>query len=335
MNIKEEVKKITVTRRAGSDYEVVCRFFDSGESGPTALVITGQHAMELNGIEIAAQFCDTIKSELVSGRVYVIPCANPIALKSRQPHIDYELGRSYSRDNENNMNCSWPGKKDGSDAQRLTYALFNSEIIKEAEYCFDLHSWQDNKAAAALVREEDVTGCRLAEISTLPFARHNLWKPEVAERPVYPCTLRDVFVDSGRTSLSVEFSGQYYIDSEQVELGKRFLKNCFIELKMFAGELTAAEQPVIVLNDREMKEVTAPCEGLFVKSDLIKGLKIRKGEYLGYILKSDLSRVEITSPAEGYLYSHSRIAADANAVDPMKAFHPYASKGEKLAEIAV
>ena len=48
----------------------------------------------------------------------------------RQPHIDFELGRYYGSDRENNVNCSWKGTPDGTDAQRLSHALFESARLR-------------------------------------------------------------------------------------------------------------------------------------------------------------------------------------------------------------
>jgi hypothetical protein len=307
----------------------------SGRPGPRLLVTCAMHGNEVQGAAITGQFVPYAARHLRRGSLMMAPMTNLIAIRERQPHIDNELGRYYGRDQVDNLNCTWPGKADGSDAQRLSYALFNS-VVSEADVLLDLHCWYGNNAAAALARTGHELSLKLARATALRFARHSEWKPEVKERPVYPCSLSSYFNDIRRAGVCIEFSGQYTFRPEEIKRGLRAIKNFCRVLDMLPGKLEGVDEEMVWLNTAKETVVKAPCGGLFIQSGAKLADPVTEGQLLGQILVDrDLHTEEIRSPVSGYLFKHGRMGLTTGDLDPLMAWHPYAREGDELAVIMV
>jgi len=328
-----ETKRIEVTRDDGGPYSVPCWQVTSGLAGPFVLVTAALHANELQGAEILRRFLPTAGADMTRGSCVLIPFANPIAVQRHQPHIDFELGRYYGSDQVNNVNCTWPGDPNGSNAQRLSNALFNS-VVGEATHLIDLHCWQKRRAATALAREGREDSLRLAEATALRFGRHSKPGGDASERPKTPCTLSTYFHDTDRTAIAVEFAGQYAFWPRQIELGLRLLRNAFRQFEMLPGELEGQDGPFVWVNDAEMVEIPAPTSGVFVPAELGLSDHVETGQEIGHMLTVDsLCTVEVLSPVAGCPYELGPVR-EQGSEHTEKFMHPYADEGELVAVVA-
>ena len=328
-----ETKRVEVTRNDGEPYCVPYWQVTSGQVGPSVLVTAALHANELQGAEILRRFLPIAEAELTRGSCMLVPFANPIAVQRHQPHIDFELGRYYGSDQVNNVNCTWPGDPSGSNAQRLSNALFNS-VVREATHLIDLHCWQKRRAATALAREGREDSLRLAEATGVRFGRHSKPKGEATDGPKTPCTLSTYFHDTNRIAIAVEFAGQYGFWPRQIELGLRLLRNAFRQFEMLPGELEGQDEPFIWVNDAEMTEIPAPASGVFVPGDLALSDWVEAGQVIGHMLTVDsLRAVEVRAPMAGYLYELGPVR-EQGSEHTEKFMHPYAGEGELVAVVA-
>ena len=332
--LKNNLKFIEVTRNNGENYRVPYWELESGRPGSRALVTGAMHANEVQSPEIIRRFREIAEEKLIAGSCVLIPFCNPVALRGRHAHIDFEVGRYFGSDNINNLNASWPGDAGGSDTRRLSYALFNS-VVQDATHCIDLHCWQSMRASTSQPRQDNPGSMAMAIASRLPFLHYRTDRKTKAQ-PEYPCILSDYYNDSGRAAMCVEFCGQFLIHQRELEQGTRALVNIFKSLKMMEGELEGpADRPVIINNYKQL-DVPVPIDGLFVKAGCKLGEKIGKGECLGHVFsEKDLSKHEIVSPATGWLFRHGRQEDSSRVADPLTAYHVYASAGETVATIII
>jgi N2-acetyl-L-2,4-diaminobutanoate deacetylase len=98
--------------------------------GPVALVTAGIHGDEYEGPAAVAQLAAELSPEGVSGTLWLIPVANPLA---------FEAGTRTSPLDGANLARVFPGKANGTPTERLAYFLF-SNFAQEAQYLIDLHS---------------------------------------------------------------------------------------------------------------------------------------------------------------------------------------------------
>lgn len=331
-----ELKYVEVTRISGDNYYVPYWEVKSGNKGPVVLVTAALHGVEIQGSEVIRQFLPFVSENITRGSCILVPFANPIALQNRQPHIFYQIGVDYSHDTPDNVNCNFPGIPDGTDAQRLAFALKNL-LVDRSDYNIDLHCWQETQACTVLCREENTISIKLGEISDIPFARLNNWFPEKKERPVIPCTLTSYFNDTGRSAICIEFSGQYLIRKREVEMGIRALKNCFMFMEMLKENKIEKRNKTIWLNNAKQVKVVAPENGMFIKTDFYPSDHVNKNQLLGYIFtEKDLKTIEIYAPVSGYLYQYGYFPEGDDLLEnPLKWRHPYIKKGQTLAKIVV
>jgi predicted deacylase len=238
------IEQLPITLNSGTEYNLPYYVVNSGNDGLSVLVTACMHGNEIQGAEIIRRILPELRQSLCAGKVILLPFANPIAVKKRQPHIDYELHRSYSRDRENNYNCTWPGNADGNDTQRTTYAVFQ-EIIPQCDYLFDLHCWYGNNAACILARYDKELNIKFSEASSLRFARGS-HDPQAGEsKPFFPCTLSQYFNDNKQGGVCIEFSGQYCFRKREIQNGVISLLNGFKIFGMLPGEPENIVSPTI------------------------------------------------------------------------------------------
>lgn len=340
---KAKKKYVPVTLKNGTAFKIAYWDIDSGKSGPVLLITAAFHGNEVQGSEVMRRFCPMAEKKIVKGRMILMPFANPLAVWNRRPHIISTLAQPKGReiwdkerkisrlDLRDNINCTWPGNPEGTEAEQITHVLFN-KIVKQATHCIDMHCWERFFITAGLSSNDEKI-IDFVRVSALPAIYVNKIKPEKTGIPKPPCTLSTLFEATGRLGFDMEFSGQYVIVEKEVQRGVRMLTNCSKYLGMFKGTPEGLEETVI-FKDKHAKEftVTAPENGLFVENGLANGDFVKKGSLLG-VLFSDrtLKTIEIKAPSDGYLYSygHHRKLSDVD----LAAMHPYADKGDTLAII--
>lgn len=99
-------------------------------SGPTILVVGGNHGDEYEGQITVARLCRELPIEAVSGQLILLPLANlPAAL----------AGRRVSPLDQANLNRSFPGDPDGGPTAAIAYHI-ETELVSRADLVIDLHS---------------------------------------------------------------------------------------------------------------------------------------------------------------------------------------------------
>lgn len=123
------VTDLQLTPDVGADITVACRVIRGARPGPTLLVTAGVHGAEYASIEAAVRVMTTRPDDL-AGTLVVLPIVNPPAYQARSVYINPVDGK--------NLNRSFPGRPDGSYAERLADWL-TTGFITRADAFLDLH----------------------------------------------------------------------------------------------------------------------------------------------------------------------------------------------------
>lgn len=332
-----ELRRVSVSLATGESYGVPYWQVSSGVPGPHLLVTAALHGNEVHGSEVLRCFVDEAAAGLVLGSCTLVPVANPIAVRRRQPHIDFELGRYYGSDRENNVNCSWNGAVDGTNAQRLSHALFGA-VVEEATHCIDLHCWPAIRAATVLPRLGNEVSMGLAQATAIRFVRASAGRAGGGTGPVFPCTLGGYFNDSGRAAVAIELCGQSDVSECQVELGVRALRNCCRFLGLLPGEAGPRGMEQVRVDTSEEVNVRTDCAGLFVKGrGLALGQLVGEGDALGHVFRDDTLATEtVRASSTGYLFGLGSVHDDRKGEEhQLRYFHPYVHAGETVATLIV
>ena len=96
-------------------------FLINGEAeGPTVLVLGGIHGCEYTSIDAALELGKKIEPKDIKGKLAVIPIANTAAFYSRSIYVH--------PGDQKNLNRVFPGKSDGSAAEKLAFCLNQTAI---------------------------------------------------------------------------------------------------------------------------------------------------------------------------------------------------------------
>ena len=114
-------------------------------TGPTALLIAGNHGDEFEGQIALAKLARDLAPDRVHGRVIILPAANLPAA---------EAGNRNSPLDSGNLNREFPGDPDGGPTQMIAHFI-ESVLLPMADYAVDLHSGGVSLvySPCALVRE--------------------------------------------------------------------------------------------------------------------------------------------------------------------------------------
>ena len=121
-----EVKTTVIELVPGTAYMTKAYIYESVNVGPTVMIVGGIHGNEPAGSLAASKFMNT---PIRKGRLIVIPRANNLALDANirtLPEIE-DLNRAY------------PGKIDGTPAQRITYEIVALMKQYQVAMVLDLH----------------------------------------------------------------------------------------------------------------------------------------------------------------------------------------------------
>jgi len=303
---------------------------DSGKDGPSLALIAAQHGNEVQGAEVARRFADVCAEQLVSGSVWLIPMANPQAVRRRRHSINLgpEEPITKARLEGYNMNLVWPGNPEGNDTERTASALTRS-VLRYCSHLVDIHCWSHFTAAETLSVNDHEASRPLGEVTTTRFISYRSTpKLQMASQ---------VIRQQGGGAIEIELSGQFQMRERQIITGLDSMINIAILLGMIKGE------PKLLKGKRAVREagnshiLKAPCSGLFVpaagkdrKSNLIPDDYVEEGQTLGYMIRdNDLEEVIVTSPVTGYLWQigacHSSMCDQS-----LPAQHPYTEEGETI-----
>src|SRR5262245_31569063 len=98
--------------------------------GPRLAVMAGIHVNETSSIEAAIRLQKAITPSALAGRISIIPIINLPAVPHRSQYV-------CPLDNKN-INFSFPGRRDGTFAEAMAYAILN-DWAADADVLVDLH----------------------------------------------------------------------------------------------------------------------------------------------------------------------------------------------------
>jgi predicted deacylase len=192
--------------------------------GPTLGLIAGIHGDEPLGVETIRRFVAELDQASFSGRLFVLPVANPYAFQALTRNTTIDM---------NNLNRIFPGDPNGMVSEQLAHAIVE-QIVPNCDYLIDFHSG-GNLATVDYVYLHDDLG--LAEA----FGCEILFRG-----PSYPGSLGDYARSNGVPTIVSELGGGQQLNEHYVQKGLRGIRNVMKKLEMLPGEPEVPERQVIV-----------------------------------------------------------------------------------------
>src|SRR5690554_255199 len=230
-------------------------------AGPT-LCLTGTiHGDELNGIEIIRQTMYDLDPEKLSGSVVGIPIVNLPG---------FQQGSRYLPDRRD-LNRHFPGRPNGSLADRIAHSLFDN-IIRHCDMLVDIHTGSLKRTNLPQLRA-DMNNPTVAEF-TRGFDRM-----AVVHSSGSPGMLRTAAVDVGIRSVTLEAGESHRIQEHQIKAGVNSLTSLMEKQGMISRMFVWGDPQPVYYNSAWVRAN----DGGILFSKVRLGAKVTKGQILGYV----------------------------------------------------
>ena len=265
--------------------------------GPTACLLAGVHGCEYSSIQAVRTLMRELDPSELSGRVVSLAFVNPVSFLARTPFVSPQDGK--------NPNRSFPGRRDGSFTEALTYCVFH-ELIEPSDYLIDLHGGDQVEALHPFVlfdeSEVDAATRRMA----VAFGFEHLIHVPRAER--IEGTTIAAAADAGIPAIVAEAGGRGLLEQAAVDLLAGGVRSVLRELGVLAGDPLPARPQVLA---RRFAWLYAPEAGWW-RSEVGPGDEVAAGQRIGAI--EDLFGDEIASieaPEDGVVLFQTSVPAVA------------------------
>jgi hypothetical protein len=122
---------LPVARMAtGSWMSIPVHMVTGADDGPTLCLISTIHGWEFFTVEVLRKAWEMMRPEEISGKVVILPLANPLAFESYTHCTPVDM---------RNLNGVFPGRPDGWATDRIAHSLV-SEVLPRIDCIVDFHS---------------------------------------------------------------------------------------------------------------------------------------------------------------------------------------------------
>lgn len=295
--------------------------------GPTLYLQAGEHGIEVNGMAALHTYARTFEAEAHSGTLIVVPIVNPLNLPYRHHTKNQPRGQGYSNFMPYNTWMRWPGKRDGSPAQRICAALI-AQIPKRIAAVINFHCWSWHSAT-----------CAFSSGGGGPLERNlleRLGTPFFFEGDRHPpqriggLTLQDYAGHVLKVpGILIELRTHWWILPESHDYALRAVRNACRCLGIRREPMEVELRQFRLSPVTKEAAVKTPVRGLYVPRVLIE-TRVEKGTVLGDVYdQTSGNSVRIHSPITGVVWLNSRIGKQADLV--YEDGHAYAEKGDLVA----
>lgn len=209
---------------ANGDIRLPATVLHGHGTGKTMLITAGVHAGEYVGIQAAIELSQKLKIEKVNGTIIIVKVMNRPAFEARNGSMGLDDGK--------NLNREFPGNPDGTEMDRLAWAV-SQELQPAADYYIDLHSGDDYEKLtpyvyyAGAAAEEVVSFSRqMAEQVDVPY----MVKSNVASGGSY-----NYAASQGIPSILIERGGMGDWTYEEVRSTRRDVRNILCHMGIYQG----------------------------------------------------------------------------------------------------
>lgn len=305
------VLEIAAAGDAGTNIPVVV--VRGAKPGPTLALVSGAHGTEYASIIALEKLIAEMDPAEVSGTVVILPLVNIPSFEQKVPHVNPIDNKS--------MNRFYPGKGDGTQTERVSYAI-TTQVVDRCDYLIDYHGGDLDESLrpygywAPTGRDaQDRTSKDMA----LAFGLDHIiiWR----DRPTDLAQTR--YLDNtasarGKPSIVVEAGHAGTVETDDVNLLVNGTLSTMRALKMLPGEAHRIENPVWI---SKLEDVIAEGPGIWYP--LVKrGSYVSAGMKLGVI--TDYAGKVIAEPRAPV----AAVILHVNAVPSLR-------KGDNIADLGV
>lgn len=304
----------------GGKFRLPAAVLHGEQPGRTMLITAGVHSGEYVGIQAAIELSQKLKIEKVTGTVIIVKVMNRTAFEKRGGSLGYA--------DQKDLNRVFPGKKDGTETERLAWTAAK-ELLPAADYYIDLHSGDDYEQLTPYVyyagraeKEVSIMSRRMAEQVDVPY----MVKSDVASGGAY-----NYAASQGIPSILIERGGMGGWNSEEVRSTRRDVRNILCHLGMYQGQKDyrtyyPLEVTDVCYQDASQDGLWYPCRK--------PGDMIHRGEKLGEVrdYQGNIKEISIAEFGGVILYQTGslQVMGDSPMIAYGKVVNPYDERKERI-----
>ena len=304
-----------VAEKAASSIALPVTVIMGISSGPTLVVIAGEHGCEYCGIMAAVRLIRETTPEKIKGNLIVVPLANPPAFEERTLFVNPI--------DSVNLYAAYPGSDEGTASYMIAHEIF-SKIVAKADYLIHLHGADYNESlipfnyyARTCKKELDSMSRKLASCFPVDYVLEAEIGSEVSSGSPrgtsYAATGKGTLYgeasSKGIPSTMCESGGEGKVEEKFVRVHHDGITNAMRLIGMLPGAPTLMTKQARLSSPVLVSKKKA---GLF--NPLVKiGEKVRKGQPIGEILNFQGDKLEtLRTPISGIVVDRINfVAADS------------------------
>jgi predicted deacylase len=267
---------------------------NGAKPGPTLALVAGAHGTEYASIIALEKLAQTADPSALSGALIIVPLVNLASFAQKVPHLN-------PTDNKN-MNRFFPGKSDGTQTERVSWAL-SKQVVEKCDYLIDFHGGDLDENLrrysywAQTGKEKlDATSRGMVLAFGLDhIILQNFRSPVPAGGAV---TLTRFATDIGKPAIAVEAGHAGTTNAADVDVLVDGIGNVMRHLKMSPGSVVPVDHPVWLGRSTTL---TSQYEGIFYPL-LGPEAYVSKGMIIGYVTDYVGKKIwDIPSPVSGVI----------------------------------
>jgi len=274
---------------AGTNIPVIV--INGAKPGPTLAVVAGAHGTEYASIIALENLARAVDPAELSGTLLVLPLINLASFGQKVPHLNPVDGK--------NMNRMYPGKADGTQTERASWAIAR-QVIDKAGYLIDLHGGDLDENLRRYAYWPQTGKGQLDAASrgmVMAFGLdHIILQKNTAPAVAGATSISRYAEEQGKPTIIAEAGHAGTTDAADIDSLVRGCRNVMRHLKMLAGEVTPVEHPVWI---GQITTVRSEHDGIFYP---LVGPEayVARGMIVGYVTDYFGNKLaDVTAPLAG------------------------------------
>jgi predicted deacylase len=274
---------------AGTNIPVIV--IHGAKPGPKLAVVAGSHGTEYASILALENLARSIDPADLSGTLIVVPLINLASFAQKVPHLNPIDGK--------NMNRMFPGKADGTQTERASWAL-STQVVGQSDYLIDLHGGDLDENLRRYAYWPQTGKEQLDAASrgmALAFGLDHIILQKSLTPAVYGATSISRFAeDQGKPTIIAEAGHAGTTDAADIDALVRGCRNVMRHLKMLPGGVAPVEHPVWM---GPITTVKSECDGIFYPL-VVPEAYVSRGMIVGYVTDYFGNKLaDVTTPIPG------------------------------------
>jgi len=260
--------------------------------GPVLALVAGSHGTEYASILALQKLAQAADPAELSGTLIIVPLINVPSFAQEVPHLNPVDGK--------NRNRFYPGKPDGTQTERVSWAIAK-QVVEKCDYLIDLHGGdldENLRRYSYLATTGNETQDSASRAMVLAFGLDHIILQDF-RTPVAPggaVTITRHAAGLGKPCVTAEAGHAGVSDADDVDSLKQGCWNVARHLKMLPGTVSPVEHPLWLSH---VSVVTSELDGVFYP---LVGPEayVSQGMRIGYVTDYFGKKIwDATSPVAG------------------------------------